>query len=118
MMGSYTSFQLGIDLLPVGITITLSTSSALSRNGIAPVAGQVTIRGGHISQTGLHGIDFEVNNDAAANSVIGVVDGLTFVEWVTCRPLTVRLRRRGRWVLNATKPSMLVQNLTGDVLRT
>ena len=115
--GIYTSYQAGKNLPPVGVVINNVDIERASRNGIAPVAGQVTIRGGHIAQTGLHAIDFEVNDDTAANSIAGIVD-------------RVDIRRHGELYTGgssyavaaggystATKKSMLVTNLTGDLLR-
>ena len=117
--GIYTSFQASKNSPPVGVVINDPDIERASRNGISPVAGQVTIRNGHIAYTGLFGIDFEVNDDASAASIRGVVDG-------------VDIRRAGNLSVpgqstayavaaggysNATKPSMLVQNLTGDSLR-
>ena len=116
--GIYVSYQSGKNSPPVGVVINNADIERASRNGIAPVAGQVTIRGGHISQVGLHGIDFEVNDDVAANSIAGIVDGID-------------IRRHGDLpgiesssyavaaggYSSATKKSMVIQNVTGDVLR-
>jgi hypothetical protein len=114
--GIYVSYQAGKNLPPVGVVINNPDIERASRNGIAPVAGQVTIRGGHIAYTGLHGVDFEVNDATAAASIRGVVDGID-------------IRRHGDLDIDssyavaaggystATKPSMLVQNLTGDNLK-
>jgi hypothetical protein len=117
--GIYTSYQAGKNSPPVAVVINNPDIERASRNGVSPVAGQVTIRGGHIAHTGLFGIDFEVNDAAGAASIRGVVD-------------RVDIRRHGEFAAaigtssyavaaggysTATKPSMLIQNLTGDTLR-
>ena len=59
-----------------GVVINNPDIERSSRNGIAPVAGEVSIYGGHIYDSGLHAVDFEPNNDEGALSIIGVVDGV------------------------------------------
>ncbi len=80
----------------------------------------MTIRGGHIAHTGLHGVDFEVNDDASARSVKGVVAGVDIRhtgdlpaarEHCTCYAVAAE------GYSTATKPSIRVEGLTGDVLR-
>ncbi len=99
---------------------TARTSSAPPATASRPVAGQVTIRGGHIAHTGLHGVDFEVNDDASARSIQGVVDGVDIRhtgdlpaarEHCTCYAVAAE------GYSTATKPSIRVEGLTGDVLR-
>ena len=118
--GIYISYSSGNNQPPVGVLINRPNIERASRNGIAPVAGQVTIRGGHIARTGLHAIDFEVNDATGARSIQGVVD-------------SVHIRRHGdlsaarRYCTcyavaaggysSVTKPSILVEDLTGDHLR-
>jgi hypothetical protein len=116
--GIYTSFQEGQNDPPTNVVLNDVDIERASRNGIAPVAGEVTIQGGRIVQVGLHGVDFEVNDAAAAESIIGVVDG-------------VDIRRHGDLpgieadsyavaaggYSEATKQSIVVENLTGDDLR-
>ena len=115
--GIYVNYESSSDL-PVGIVINDADIERTSRSGIAPVAGQVTIRGGHVSQTGLHGINFEVNDDTGARSIVGVVDGIDIrrVGDLPAVNLTAYAVAAGG-ASDATKPSMRVQNLTGDVLR-
>ena len=117
--GIYTGYRRGRNAPPVGVVINDPDIERASRNGISPVAGQVTIRNGHIAYTGLFGIDFEVNDEVGAASIRGVVDG-------------VDIRHHGDLVIegqsesyavaaggysDATKPSMLIQNVSGDDLR-
>jgi hypothetical protein len=47
----------------------------MGRNGIAPVAGEVTIQGGTISHAALFGVDFECSKDLGCASLIGSVSG-------------------------------------------
>ena len=115
--GINVTYQASKNSPPVGVVINSPDIERASRNGIAPVAGQVTIRGGHISQTGLHGIDFEVNDDVGANSTVGIVDGLDIRRTgdLPAVGLTAYAVAAGGYS-NATKPSIVVQNLTGDIL--
>ena len=88
-----------------------------SRNGIAPVAGEVTIVGGTIQDSGLHGIDFEPNNDEGAMSIVGVVRG---VDIRRSEGLDV-FGLHGYAVAaagysTAPKPSLVIEDLTGDQL--
>ena len=103
-----------------GILISNPNIERASRNGIAPVAGEVTIRGGHIDSTGLHGVDFEVNDATGAASIRGVVDGVDIrrpgdlaaaSKSCTCYAVAVGGSS------STSKPSMRVENVTGDHLR-
>ena len=118
--GIYVAYQAGKNRPSVRILIRRPNIERASRNGIGPVAGQVTISGGHISHTGLHGVDFEVNDDASARSIQGVIDGVDIRHTgdlpgarahCTCYAIAA-----GGYS-TATKPSIRVQDLTGDVLR-
>jgi hypothetical protein len=88
-----------------------------ARNGIAPVAGEVSILGGHVYNSGLHGIDFEVNNDKGAASVKGVVDGVDIrrVQDLPAVGFDGYAIAAGGYS-SATKQSMIVRNVTGDLL--
>ncbi len=97
--GIYISYRNGINSPAKDVLITAPSVQRASRSGIAPVAGQVTIRGGSVDQVGLHGINFEVNDSTGANSVVGVVDDVH----VRRRGRHHRdrrhvVRRRGRWL--------------------
>ena len=116
--GIYTNYGAGDNEPPTGVVITDPDIERAARNGIAPVAGEVTIRGGHIAYTGLHGIDFEVNDDIAAASIRGVVDGVDIrhhgdIPGIESSTYAVAAGGYSK----ATKPSVTVENLTGDVLR-
>jgi hypothetical protein len=115
--GIYTSYQAGKNVPPLGVVINNPDIERASRNGISPVAGQVTIRGGHIAYTGLFGIDFEVNDATGAASIRGVVDGTDIRNYgeLLVEASTYAVAAGG--YSTATKPSILVQNLTGDKLR-
>jgi hypothetical protein len=90
-----------------------------SRNGIAPVAGEVSIYGGHIHDSGLHGVDFEPNNDQGAESIIGIVDGVDLRRFgdLDVVGLTGYAVATASAATSAKRPSILVQNVTGDELR-
>jgi hypothetical protein len=77
----------------------------------------VTIVGGTIHDSGLHGVDFEPNNDDGARSIVGVVRGVDI------------RRAEGLYVFGLTgyaiaaagystepKQSLLIEGLTGDEL--
>jgi hypothetical protein len=116
--GIYISYQASLNSPPVAVIITDPDIERASRNGIAPVAGEVTIRGGSIAYTGLHGIDFEPNNDVGATSIRGIVDGVdirSYGDIPGIESSSYAVAAGG--YSDATKPSMLIQNLTGDVLR-
>ena len=101
-----------------GVVINDPDIERASRNGIAPVAGEVTIQGGHIDRVGLHGVDFEPNDAVGATSIEGTVNG-------------VDVRRHGDipgiesssyavaagGYSDATQAAILVEGLTGDNLR-
>ena len=68
--GIYVGYQAGLNRPAMGVVINRPNIERASRNGIAPVAGEVTIRGGHIAYTGLFGIDFEANDDRGAKASV------------------------------------------------
>ena len=118
--GIYVGYSSGYNSPATGVVIDDPDIARAARNGIAPVAGQVTIRGGHIAHTGLHAIDFEVNNATGAGSIRGIVDGVDIRSqgdlpaahaYCTCYAVAAE------GASSATKPSITVQNLTGDVLQ-
>ena len=118
--GIYIGYSRGWNSPPVSVRINHPNVARASRNGISPVAGQVTIRGGRIAHTGLMSIDFEVNDATGAGSIRGVVDGVDIRRhgdlpaarsWCTCWAVAAE------GATSATKPSITVQNLTGDDLR-
>ena len=74
--GIYVGYQPGKNTPPVGIIINDADIKFAARNGIASVAGQVTIYGGQIDRVGLHGIDFEPNDASGAASIRGYVEGV------------------------------------------
>jgi hypothetical protein len=120
--GIYTSYQRGINRPPVRVLIIDPDIERASRNGIAPVAGDVTVRGGHISHVGLHGVDFEPSLTAGATSIRGVVDGIDIRhhgDLVTGH--STYAVAAGGHVLHVgqqpSKRSILIENVTGDCLR-
>ncbi len=115
--GVYVGFQAGMSQPPVGVVINNPNIERASRNGISPVAGEVTILGGHIAHTGLFGIDFEPNNDEGATSIRGVVDGVDIRNYGELPTGLYSYALAAAGYSTATKPSMLVQNVTGDILR-
>ncbi len=116
--GIYVGYQEGKNSPATGVVINDADIRRASRNGIAPVAGEVTIRGGHIADTGLHGIDFEVNDSTGASSIRGVVDGVdirSHGDLPGIEPSSYAVAAGG--YSSDTKPSVLVENVTGDRLR-
>jgi hypothetical protein len=118
--GIYVGYSKGYNSPAVRVRINHPNVARAARNGISPVAGQVTIRGGHIAHTGLMSIDFEVNDATGAGSIRGVVDGTDIrshgdlpatAAYCTCWAVAAE------GASSATKPSISVQNLTGDDLR-
>ncbi|MFN8619373.1 MAG: hypothetical protein U0869_01340 [Chloroflexota bacterium] len=99
-----------------GVVIRSPDVQRASRNGIAPVAGEVTITGGRIDRVGLHGVDFEVNNDTGASSIRGIVDGTDIRRYGDLPVESSTYAVAGLGFSTATKPSMVIQNLTGDHL--
>ncbi len=120
--GIYVGFQVGKNQPPTGVVIIGPDVERASRNGISPVAGQVTIRGGHVDYVGLHGLDFEPATMAAGTSIRGVVQGVD-VRHHTQLPTgntgyAVAAGGNVRDVpMQPTKISMLVEDVTGDCLR-
>ncbi len=119
--GIYVGYQPGNNEPATGVVIVDPNIRRASRNGIAPVAGQVTVIGGHIARTGLFGIDFEPNDDVGARSIDGLVDGVD-IRRVTDLPATAS-HASGPYAVaaggysGATKARIEVRNLTGDRLR-
>ena len=88
-----------------------------SRNGIAPVAGEVTVSGGRIACVGLHGVDFEPNDDVGAASIVGVVDGVDIRNHGDLPGIEPTSYAVAVVDSTATKQSVKVRHLTGDALR-
>lgn len=88
-----------------------------ARNAISPVAGTVSIYGGKVTHTGLHGIDFESNDTAGSQSIKGIVSGVDF------RNIgELSIPNEDHYAIAAggdstgKKQSMLIQNNTGSLL--
>ncbi len=115
--GIYVGFVEGKNVPATGVVINNPDLVRSSRNGIAPVAGEVTILGGRIHDSGLHAVDFEPNNDEGAMSIQGIVRG---VDIRRAEGLDV-FGLHGYAVAaagysTATKPSLVIEDLTGDEL--
>jgi hypothetical protein len=119
--GIYVGYQPGNNSPATRVDIIEPHIERASRNGIAPVAGQVTVTGGSIRQTGLFGIDFEPNDEVGAKSLDGLVDGVDIRE-VTDLPAAAS-HASGPYAIaaggysSAAKPSIQVVNTTGDRMR-
>jgi len=116
--GIYVGFDSGKNAPATGIVINDPNIEYASRNGISPVAGAVSIFGGHINHVGLHGVDFEPNYDEGARSIIGVVDGVDIrhVQDLDVAGLTGFAVAAGGQI-SAPRPSITVERVTGDTLR-
>ena len=113
--GIFIGYQPGTTLPPTGVVINNPNVERASRNGIAPVGGQVTIRGGHIAHVGLHAINFEANDDTEARSIRGIVDGVDIRDHGDLpNGYNTYAVAVGGAYSTATKPSMVIRNLTGD----
>jgi hypothetical protein len=115
--GIYVGYQAGKNSPPTGVRIVSPDIERASRNGISPVAGEVTISGGHSAHSGLHGIDFECNDVTGCQSVRGIVSGTdirTFGE-LGIESSTYAVAAGG--YSTATKPYVRVDRITGDRLR-
>jgi hypothetical protein len=75
--GIYVGYNLGTSPA-TDVRIIAPDLTLLGRNGIAPVAGQVSIQGGRVSHAGMFGVDFECNKDPGCASIIGSVVGTDF----------------------------------------
>lgn len=116
--GIYIGFESGVTVPPTGVVINDPDIERSARNGIAPVAGEVSIVGGHIYESGLHGVDFEPNNDEGAQSIVGVVDGVDIRRFSDLDVAGLTGYAVAAYGFSqAPKPSIIVQNVTGDVLR-
>ena len=116
--GILIGYDPGRNLPPTGVVINNPNIERAARNGIAPVGGEVTIRGGHIAYVGLHGIDFEPNDAIEAASIRGVVDGVDIRRYGDLPAVGYPgyAISAGWGYLSTTKPSLLIQNNTGAVL--
>ena len=118
--GIYVSYSSGNNAPPTGVVINDPDIERAARNGVAPVAGEVTIRGGHIDRVGLHAIDFEANDDRGANSIRGIIDGIDIRhqgDLSATSPYCTCYAVAAAGYSTATKPSIQVSNVTGDRLR-
>jgi hypothetical protein len=115
--GILTGYDPGRTTIPTGVVINRPNIERAARNGIAPVGGEVTIRGGHIANVGLHGIDFEPNDAKEAGSIRALVDGVDIRRYGD-RPVgyTGYAISAGWGYLGTMKPSVVLQNNTGDRL--
>jgi hypothetical protein len=116
--GIYVGFLEGKNLPATGVVINDPDIVRSSRNGIAPVAGEVAIHGGTIYDSGLHGVDFEPNTDAGARSIVGLVDGTDIRRFsdLDVAGLTGYAVATAGYS-SVKRPSIVVQNVTGDELR-
>ena len=111
--GIYIGYEASGTKPPTGVVINNPNIERASRNGISPVAGEVTIRGGHIAYTGLFGVDFEPNNDVGAMSIRGVVDGVDirhYADLPAAKGSCTCYAVAAGGYSTATKPSMTVEN--------
>ena len=113
-------FQPGKNDPPLRVVIKYPDIQYASRHGIAPVAGQVTIQGGHIDHVGYHDIDFEPSTDVEATSIRGVVEGIDLRHHGELdsgsEGYAVAAGGTGRYVEPPIKPSLRIENVTGDDL--
>jgi hypothetical protein len=117
--GIFTGYEPGRNSPPKAVVINYPNVEKASRNGIAPVGGQVTIRGGHVAYIGLHGIDVEPNDAVEAASSRVVVYGVSLRHIGTFRAYTGYpgyAISAGWGYLGKMKPSILIQGNTGDRL--
>lgn len=119
--GIYVGFQIGKNHPPTGVIINHPDVEFASRNGISPVAGEVTIHGGHVNQVGLHGIDFEPNNVQAGASIRGAIQGTDIRNFgqleVGFTSYAVAAGGNYHGAKTPTKIAIAVENITGDCLR-
>ena len=117
--GIYIGYQAGKNVPAVGVVINNPNIERSSRNGISPVAGEVTIRGGHIDRSGLDSIDFEPNNDLGATSISGIVSDIR----LTRHGDLPGAAAHGPYAIaaggysTATKKRIDIQRVTGDNMR-
>jgi hypothetical protein len=117
--GIVIGYEPGRNRPPSAVLINRPNIARVARNGIAPLGGQVTIRGGSLSQIGLHGIDFEPNDRVEAASIRGTVTGVDIRRVGTLRGqigYPGYAISAGWGHLGAMKPSIVLQNNTGDRL--
>ena len=120
--GIYVGFQVGKNDPPTGVVINRPNVERASRDGISPVAGQVTIIGGRVIRVGLHGINFEPTTMRGGASIRGIVDGVVVREHGQLKTghSTYAVAAAGfiRGIpIQPTKKSILVKNVSGDCLR-
>lgn len=117
--GIYVGYSSGNNVPSVGVVINDPNIERSSRNGISPVAGEVTIRGGHIDRSGLDNIDFEPNDDLGAMSILGIVSDIRLTRWGNLPGAA----QHGPYAIaaggysTATKKRIDIQRVTGDNMR-
>jgi hypothetical protein len=114
--GIYIGYQRGKNSPPTKVRIYRPNIRYASRNGIAPVAGQVTIRGGSIRHVGIIGIDFEVNDDTGARSIDAVVDDVDIRDHGEFPGYSTDYAIAAAGYSRATKRSIEIRNVTGNKL--
>lgn len=76
--GIYVGYNSGSTTPAQAVRIIAPDLSRLGRNGVAPVAGDVSVEGGTISHVGLFGVNFECNTGLGCASIVGSVSGTSF----------------------------------------
>ncbi len=119
--GIYVGYDPGKTTPATSVVVTNPDIQRASRNGIAPVAGTVTVIGGRIAQTGLFGIDFEPDDAVGALSIDGAVTSVDIRRAAdlpsagshASAPYAIAAGGYS----SANKRSIRVEGVTGDVLR-
>jgi hypothetical protein len=112
--GIYIGYNSGSTTPPSGVRIIAPDLSLLGRNGIAPVAGQVSIQGGSVSHAGLFGVNFECNTEAGCESIVGSVSGIDFRSMGEQWTGTIDYAVAAGGLTTATKQSISVVGISAD----
>lgn len=88
-----------------------------ARNGIANVAGKITINRGSVRWSGLHGIDAEPNTLIGATSTDVLIDGTDIRDYSDIKAVGFGYAIGGGWgFTTARKKRLAVRNVTGAKL--
>lgn len=112
--GIYVGYNSGSTAPAQAVRIIAPDLSRLGRNGVAPVAGDVSVQGGTISHVGLFGVNFECNTSLGCASMVGSVSGTSISavgeQWTGAIHYAVA----AGGLTSAQKQSITVTGITAD----
>jgi hypothetical protein len=112
-LAHYTTFG-----TPKNVVLNQPDIQRAARNGVAVVAGELTVNGGKVDRAGLHAVDLEPNDATGASSTKVTLNGLDMrrADDIIAVPGLGYAVGAGWGYTSARKPLLRVMNCTGDTL--